>query len=162
MVDAPEIYALTGEVAWINFPDPGFHCQADGTLNPIGQCDADAIFSAAIIVYTSQQNLKAAVNDALNKSVPKAYRRNPNVIEVREFRPNSDPREIIATLTLRHGQKTTQEVNEQDNRWRLGCNPSEPIEELIDSTCRRRTRPASSSKGLIRRSRKPASIPQWW
>jgi hypothetical protein len=132
MVDAPPIYALTGEVPWVDFPDPGFHRQADGTLNPIGQRDADAIFSAAIIVFTSQQNVKAAVNDALNKSIPKAYRRNPNIIGVREFRANDDPREIIATLTRRYGQKTTQEVNDQDDRWRMEWNPSEPIEELID------------------------------
>jgi hypothetical protein len=112
MVDAAEMYALTGESAWIGFPDPGFHRQVDGTLNPVAQRDADAIFSAAIIVYTSQQNVKGAVNDALNEAVPKAYRRNPNVMGVREFRPNDDPREIIARLTKRYGQKTAAEVNE--------------------------------------------------
>ena len=85
MVDTAGIYALTGETAWIDFPDPGFHCQADGSLNPVAQQDAEAIFNVAIMVYTSQQNVKGAVNDALNEAVPKAYRRNPNIIGVREF-----------------------------------------------------------------------------
>ena len=132
MTDATEVYALTGEAAWIGFPDPGFHRQVDGTLNQVAQRDADAIFSAAIIVYTSQQNAKGAVNDALNEVVPKAYRRNPNVMGVSEFRPNDDQREIIARPTKQYGQKMAAKVNEQDDRWRLNWNPSEPIVELID------------------------------
>ena len=54
IVDAAEIYALTREAAWIDFPDPGFYRQADRTLNPVIQHTADAIFSAAIIAYRSQ------------------------------------------------------------------------------------------------------------
>ena len=132
MVDATEMYTLTREAAWIGFLDPGFHRQAGSTLNPVAQRDANARFSAVIIVYTSQQNVRGAVNDALNKAVPKAYRRNPNGIRVREVRQKNDPREVIATLTTCYGQKTTTEVNNQDNRWRMDWNPSEPIEELID------------------------------
>ena len=41
MVDAAEMYALTGELAWINFSDQDFHRQADGTLNLVAQRDAD-------------------------------------------------------------------------------------------------------------------------
>ena len=63
--------------------------------------------------------MKGAVNDALNKAVPKAYRHNPNVIGVRKFRPNDDLRKIIATLMTRYGQKMTAEVNNQDDRWRM-------------------------------------------
>ena len=132
MVDATGIYALTGNTPWINFLDPGFHRQADGSLNPVAQRDAEAIFNAAIMVYTSKQNVKVAVNDALNRAVPKVYRRNPTVIGVREFRPNDDPRQIIASLTMWYGQITTAEVNEQDERWHRDWNPSKPIEQLID------------------------------
>ena len=35
MVDQAEIDALTEEPAWIDFPNPGFHRQADGTLDPV-------------------------------------------------------------------------------------------------------------------------------
>ena len=101
-------------------------------LNPFAQRDAKAVFNAAIIVYTSQQNVKGAVNDAPNKVVPKAYRHNPNVIGVREFRPNDNLRQTIASLTMCYDQKMTAEVNEQDTRWRRDWNPSEPIEELIN------------------------------
>ena len=61
------------------------------------------MISVAIIVYTSQQNVKGSVNAALNDAVPKAYQRNPNVIGVRELRLNYDPQEIIATFTTRYG-----------------------------------------------------------
>ena len=43
-VDAVKGYTLAGETAWINFPDPGFHRQVDGTLNPVTQCDANTSF----------------------------------------------------------------------------------------------------------------------
>jgi hypothetical protein len=46
MVDAANMYALTGEAAWIDFPDPGFHRQEDRILNPVAQRDANTIFVA--------------------------------------------------------------------------------------------------------------------
>ena len=80
MVDAADMYALTGESAWIDFFNPGFHRHANGSLVLVAQRDADTIFSAAIMVYTSQQNAKGAVNDTFNKAVQKAYSCNPNII----------------------------------------------------------------------------------
>ena len=53
MVDATNVYALTREAAWIDFPNPGLHRQADGYLNPVTQRNADTIFGAATLVYTS-------------------------------------------------------------------------------------------------------------
>ena len=117
MVDATDIYALAGEPAWIYFPNPGFHCQADGTLNPVAEGDGEATFNVAIMVYTSQQNVIGAVNDALNRAVPKVYCCNPNIIGVREFQPNNDQRQIIASLTTRYDQNTTAEINKQDKKW---------------------------------------------
>ena len=89
MVDQVKMYALTGEPVWIDFPNPGFHRQANGSFDPVVQRDAKAIFNAAIMVYTSQQNVKGALNGALNKAVAKAYRHNHNVIWVREFLPHN-------------------------------------------------------------------------
>ena len=85
MIDQEEIYALTGEPPWVNFPDLGFHRQADGLFDPVAQRDAGAIFKDNIMVFTSQQNVKGAINDALNEAVPKSYHCNPVVIGVREF-----------------------------------------------------------------------------
>ena len=62
MVDTADVYALTGEVAWINFSNPGFHRQADGSLDPIAQRDANTISGAATMVYTTQHNVKGAVS----------------------------------------------------------------------------------------------------
>ena len=130
MIDQEEIYKLTGESPWVDFPDPGFHCQP--ATDTVGQRDAEAIFNANTMVFTSQQNVKGAIKDALNEAVPKAYCRNPVVIGVREYRPNDSPRDIIAALTVRYGQKTTTEINDQDEKWRRDWSPSKPIEELID------------------------------
>jgi hypothetical protein len=105
MVDSVQVYALTGEAPWIDFPNPGYHRQADGTLDACRQQDADEIFQAATAVYNSQQNVKGAVNDALNEAVRRAQRRNPNVMGVREFRSADDPRKIIEQLTSCYGQK---------------------------------------------------------
>ena len=111
-----QIYVFMGEPVWINFPDLGFYCHANRTLNPLAKGDDVAIFSVSIIVYTSENSVKGVVNDALKEAVSKAYPSNPDVIGVRELRPNNDPREIIITLTRRCGQKTTAEVNNQGNR----------------------------------------------
>ena len=54
MVDQAEIYALTGETAWIDFADLGFRRQANGSLDPVAQRNAEAIFNVAIMVYTFQ------------------------------------------------------------------------------------------------------------
>ena len=35
MMDSPAVYAPTGAASWINFLDPGFHHQTDGTLSPV-------------------------------------------------------------------------------------------------------------------------------
>ena len=77
MMGAAEIHALKKAALRINFPDPGFQWQVDGTLGTVVQCDADATISVSIIVYTSQQNAKGTVNNTLNDALPKAYRRNP-------------------------------------------------------------------------------------
>ena len=119
MVDAAEMYALSGEVAWINVTDPGFHCQTDGTLNTVTQCDANTIFSADIIICTSQHSVKAAVTNTLNESVAKVYRRDPTGIGARDVCPNDNPQEIIDTLTMCYGQKTTANDNAQDDSWHL-------------------------------------------
>ena len=58
------MYKFTGETAWIAFPDPGFHRQP--ATDPVAQRDAEAIFNANTMVYTSQQNVKGAINDTLN------------------------------------------------------------------------------------------------
>ena len=114
------------------FQIQNFIAKQTGSSTQSQKCNADAIFGLAIMVYTSQQNVKGAVNDALNEAVPKAYCRNPNVIRVKEFRPNNDLRQIIVSLTTCYWQNTTVEVNKQDNSRRVDWNTSQLTEELIN------------------------------
>ena len=53
-------YALNVNVPWIDFPDPGNHRQADGTMNTQQHRDADAIFAAMLKCRTNQQCVKRA------------------------------------------------------------------------------------------------------
>ena len=51
-------YALSTNEPWQDFPNPGNHRAADGMMNAVEQRDADAVFNAQMIVYTSQENVK--------------------------------------------------------------------------------------------------------
>ena len=68
-------YALHTNVPWIDFPETGNHQQADGAINATQQRDADAIWNAANLVYTNQQNVKRACIRCLNVVVRKKYER---------------------------------------------------------------------------------------
>jgi hypothetical protein len=92
MSDSTKEYALIGASPWIDFPDPGCHHLADDTLDSIKQRDVDTVFKAVSSVYYSQQNVKEAVNGALNVAVQKVNRQNPSVMGVRELCPTDDPR----------------------------------------------------------------------
>ena len=110
MVNAPAVYALTGAPTWQDFNNPGYHWSVDGTLSVLEQQDDNVIFNFATIVYNSQKNLKAAINNRLKASVPEAYPGNSIAMGVREYCPTDNPREIIQQLTVQYGQQTPNEV----------------------------------------------------
>ena len=85
-------------------------------------------------MHTSQEHTKGAITDnaALNKAVPKANCRNPNVIGASEYCPTGNPRKIIAPFTSQYRQKITREIIKHNKRRREYLNPADPIEELID------------------------------
>ena len=121
MVDTAGIYLLTGEAAWIDFPDPGFHRQADGTLNP--GCRRHLWRGSYCIHITAE--CEASRQRHSQQSGAEGVPLQPQ-------RHWSDLQEIIALLMTRYGQKITSDINDQDGRWHMDWNPSEPIEELID------------------------------
>jgi anti-sigma regulatory factor (Ser/Thr protein kinase) len=84
----------------------------------IRQNNVDVVLKPTIIVYTSQQNAKTAVNDELNNAVPHAYQMNPTMMGVRECCLTDDPCKIIAHPTGRRSQKTSWEMNKQHMLWR--------------------------------------------
>jgi hypothetical protein len=73
MVMAPEIYALCTLTPWSDWTNPGPHPPAGNTT--IKQGNNCTLYEANKIVYDSQQNLKGAVNEALNIAVPQVYRK---------------------------------------------------------------------------------------
>ena len=68
-------YALDVATPWVDFPDPGHHRVANGTLTTVQQRDAKVVFKAATIVHTSQTNVKSAIIGSLNRAVPTRYKR---------------------------------------------------------------------------------------
>jgi hypothetical protein len=65
MVMPPEIYALRTPTLWTDWPDPGPHPAAAQTT--VEQGNIRALYEADKMVYDSQQNVKRAVTDVLNK-----------------------------------------------------------------------------------------------
>ena len=65
------------------------------------------------MVYQPQHTVKVVINNILSKAVSREYHRNPNTMEVRDYRPINIPRAIIQNLTARCIQKTPQEVEDK-------------------------------------------------
>ena len=104
---------------------------ADGTLTPVQQRDAEVVFKAATIVHTSQGNVKRAGIGALNRAVPKRYKRT-NGIGTANYKTNQCIREILAGLRDLYGVPTPDEKTRNEARFSAGWASGEPIEELFD------------------------------
>ena len=68
-----EQYALLTNTLWTDWADPGPHPQP-GASTTVQQNHNKALYDADKAVYDSQQNVKRALNEALNITVPKAFR----------------------------------------------------------------------------------------
>eukprot|EP00804_Cyclotella_cryptica_P010472 CCRYP_012303-RA/>CCRYP_012303-RA protein AED:0.45 eAED:0.14 QI:0/0/0/0.6/1/1/5/0/1176 len=104
LVQPAAIYALRTNEPWNNWPDPGPHPQAANTTAQ--QNNLRTLYEANKAVYDSQQNVRRAVNEALNVAVPNAFRKPAG------------------------NQIGTKTANNQrfDQPW----DPNEPIEALFD------------------------------
>ena len=143
MVQAPEIYALVCNEPWRDWADPGPTPRGtDANPHPdhpngltTEQARAEkSIWEANKEVFFSQQNMKRAIIDTLNRVVPKAYRRLPgNGIGVAKYKVSNDPRDILRGLRDRYGQMTPDEKRTNDARFAAGWNhANETIEEFFD------------------------------
>jgi hypothetical protein len=73
MVQPAAIYALRTNVPWQEWDDPGPHpAVADTTAEQNNLC---TLYDANKAVYDSHQNVRRAINDALNNAVPNAFRK---------------------------------------------------------------------------------------
>ena len=109
MVVTPEEYALTGETAWQDFPDPGFHRPLGG--NATEQRDAETEFQARKTIYASQENVRNAINKALTKAVPASFRRAGGAVGPAVYTATDDPGAILLDLQRRYGKATPTEKN---------------------------------------------------
>ena len=131
MVMPDEIYALRTDTPWQDWPDPGPHPQAAATTAEQG--NIRALYDAEKTVYDSQQNVRRAVNDALNKAIPQAFRKPAgNQIVSKVFTVRDNPKQILADLKVKYGTCTPDEKTANDVRFAAPWNPSEPIESLFD------------------------------
>ena len=123
-------YALSTNEPWQDFPNPGNHRAADGMMNAVEQRDADAVFNAQMVVYTSQENVKQAAIGALNKAVPKQYKRTAG-IGMANYKTNQNIRDIMAGLRDIYGVPTPDKKTRNEQMFAKGWIQGEPIEELF-------------------------------
>ena len=128
MVEQAEIYALTHNVPWGFWVDPG-PTRRGTEANPHpdwpnNDMDADsaraeqAMWEANTKVYANQQNVKRAVIDSLNLAVPKSYRRVAGAgIGAVNYRVTEDPRDILAGLQDRYGRPTPTEKRKNETTF---------------------------------------------
>ena len=144
MVESAQRYALVTATPWVYVADPGPtrrgtatnpHPTLGTTLTREQVAAEQAEWDAYKEAYNSQQAVKGAVIDCLNRCVPQSYRRktgaNATNIGHRTYKISEDPRDIIAELRRVYGQPSPKETRENDTRFRLPWNvQTETIEDL--------------------------------
>ena len=133
LVSQDAVYALQTATPWVNYADPGqVPIFQDGWTRE--QIQTETLRHAAHKgCFTSEGNIRRAVNAGLNKATPRMFRRVPGgTVGVRTFRPTDDPKEILRNLRSNYGRMTPQEKTAMETRWSAGWNPSEPVENFFD------------------------------
>jgi len=94
LVMPDEIYALRSPNAWIHWPDPGPHPAAAATN--VEARNLQTLYDSNKAVFDSDQNVRRAVNDALNLAIPKEFRKPiGNQIGTKVFTVRDDPKQIL-------------------------------------------------------------------
>lgn len=131
MVMPPEIYALRTPTPWTDWPDPGAHPPAAATT--VEQNNLRILYDANKAVYDSQQNIRRAVNDALNVAIPNAFRRPiGNQLGTKVFTVRDNPRQILQELRTKYGTSTPNDKANNDRQFNAQWDANEPIEALFD------------------------------
>eukprot|EP00956_Cyclotella_meneghiniana_P040963 scaffold210630_cov50-Cyclotella_meneghiniana.AAC.1 len=131
MVQPAAIYALKTNTPWQHWADPGAHPQAAGTTAE--QNNIRAIYDANKAVYETQQNVRRAINDALNHAIPNAFRKpTGNQMGTRVFTVRDSPRDILDGLRAKYGICSPNEKTANNQRFDQPWDPNEPIEALFE------------------------------
>ena len=131
MVMPPAIYALRSNTPWTYWPDPGPHPAQGGTTAE--QNNIRVLYDANKAVFDTQQNVRRAVNEALNAAVPNAFRKPiGNQIGTKVYTVRDDPQTILTDLRAKYGTCTPSEKAANGRRFDEQWDPNEPIEALFD------------------------------
>jgi len=96
------------------------------------QRDAQVAYNALRIVFDSEQNVRQAICDALNASVPTAYKKGVGTgIGTVSYNVIMNPRAVLNSPRLTYGRPTPEENDALESVWNQGWQPSEPIENLF-------------------------------
>ena len=106
LIQSPTIYALTTNIPWRDWPDPGptrrgTTINPDATVQtPIQARAAQAVWDAENIQFTNEKIIRQAMIDALNRAMLKAYCRrdstNNQSIGHQSYKISQEPRDILA------------------------------------------------------------------
>jgi hypothetical protein len=131
LVMPDEVYALRSPNAWMNWPDPGPHPAAAATN--VEARNLQTLYDSNKAVFDSDQNVRRAVNDALNLAIPKEFRKPiGNQIGTKVFTVRDDPKQILVDLRTKYGTATPHDKANNEKRFNTPWNPNEPIEALFD------------------------------
>jgi len=97
-------------VPWVDIPNPGHHCTADGTMTTTQQRDSQTIWAARRVVWVSQDNVQRA-----SIAVPKQCKQT-NGIGTANYKTNQSIREILAGLR-EYGVPTPNEVTANETNF---------------------------------------------
>jgi hypothetical protein len=108
MVMPPAISALRSNTPWTYWPNPGPHPQQAGTTAE--QNNIRILYDANKAVFDTQQNVRRAVNEALNAAVPNAFRKPVgNQIGTKVYTVRDDPQTSLTDLRTKYGTCTPRE-----------------------------------------------------
>ena len=97
------------------------------------QTNIKTLYDANKAVYDTQQNVRRAINDALNNAIPNAFRKPAgNQMGTRVFTVRDSPREILDGLRAKYGICSPNEKTANNQRFDQQWDPNEPIESLFE------------------------------
>ena len=130
MIKQAAIYALTCGVLWVDWLDPGLCCAINPSNNTAGQADVLVKHTFNKLVFDSQHNIRRAVMNSLNVSVPQAYRRVVGGgVGIRNYCPTNNPLDVLNGPhrffgKMRPAERTAMEIHYKQGgtqRIRLRC-----------------------------------------
>mmetsp|Transcript_29745 Transcript_29745/g.64078 ORF Transcript_29745/g.64078 Transcript_29745/m.64078 type:complete len:236 (+) Transcript_29745:251-958(+) len=131
LVKSAEIYALTCDTPWRDWPDPG-PTRRGTAINPHPTLGVDlnadaarteqAVWEAETAQFQSETNVQRAIINALNTAVPKSYRCAQGGtfgIGHTNYKAMTQPRDILAQLQNLYGRPSPGEKETNNNRFKL-------------------------------------------